>query len=49
MVKWSEPAKADLRNIHDYIARDSRYYARKVIDEIIEKSSRLEDFPYSGR
>ena len=23
MVTWTRPAKADLRSIHDYIARDS--------------------------
>jgi len=28
MVIWTQPAKADLRAVHDYIARDSRYYAK---------------------
>jgi len=30
MVKWSAPAKRDLKQIHDYIAKDSKYYAKKV-------------------
>jgi len=30
MVIWSEPAKTDLRSIHDFIAHDSRHYAKKV-------------------
>jgi plasmid stabilization system protein ParE len=30
MVNWSLPAKNDLKNIYDYIARDSKYYAKKV-------------------
>lgn len=30
MVSWSDPAKADLRAIHDFIAHDSSYYAKKV-------------------
>lgn len=32
MVIWSDPAKADLRCIHDFIAHDSHYYAKKVTD-----------------
>lgn len=49
MVEWSEPAKKDLRQIHDYIAEDSRFYAKKVINEIVEKSESLNDFPQIGR
>jgi len=30
MVDWSEPAKKDLKQIHDYIAKDSKYYAKEV-------------------
>jgi len=29
VVKWSNPAKFDLKQIHDYIARDSKFYAKK--------------------
>jgi plasmid stabilization system protein ParE len=29
MVRWSDQAKADLKAIHDTIARDSTHYARK--------------------
>jgi plasmid stabilization system protein ParE len=38
VVKWSKPAKLDLKQIHDYIARDSKFYAQKVSIEIVEKS-----------
>jgi len=41
MVIWSHPAKADLRAIHDFIAHDSKFYARKVLQDIIEKSEVL--------
>ncbi|MEA3411597.1 MAG: hypothetical protein U9R74_08660 [Pseudomonadota bacterium] len=34
MVIWSEPAKADLRSIHDFISHDSRHYAKKVTQDI---------------
>jgi len=49
MVNWSIPAKTDLKHIHDYIAQDSRYYAKKVADEILDKSLELLEFPQMGR
>ena len=49
MVKWSNPAKFDLKQIHDYIARDSKFYAQKVSLEILEKSEKLNLFPEAGR
>jgi len=46
MVKWSRPARMDLKQIHDYIAKDSRYYAKKVKGDILycpcqEKSEKI--------
>ena len=49
MVKWSGPARMDLKQIHDYIANDSRYYAKKVIQTIVEKTEELIVFPEIGR
>jgi len=49
MVKWTAPAKRDLRNIHEYIAEDSKYYAKRVTDDIIAKTENLNDFPEIGR
>ncbi|OGL47926.1 MAG: addiction module toxin RelE [Candidatus Schekmanbacteria bacterium RBG_13_48_7] len=49
MVIWSIEAKQDLKRIHNYIARDSKYYAKKVSQDIIEKSEKLIDFPMMGR
>jgi len=49
MVKWSVPARNDLKQIHDYIAKDSKYYARKVIQEIITKTETLTELPEIGR
>ena len=49
MVKWSNPAKFDLKQIRDYIARDSKFYAQKVYQEIVEKSEKLNLFPEVGR
>ena len=49
MVKWAKPAKLDLKQIHGYISRDSRFYAEKVSLEIVEKSEKLGFFPEAGR
>ncbi len=49
MVKWSVPAKRDLRQIYNYISGDSKYYARQVVEKIVDKSELLEDFPEIGR
>jgi plasmid stabilization system protein ParE len=49
MVIWSQPAKADLRSIHDFIAHDSPHYAKKVVQDIREKTDILERLPKVGR
>lgn len=49
MVIWSQPAKADLRAIHDFIAHDSRFYAKKVVQDIREKTDILEQTPKAGK
>lgn len=49
MVIWTIPAKLDLKEIHDYIARDSKYYAQKVSQDIVDKSEKLKYFPQIGR
>jgi len=49
MVIWSEPAKTDLRSIHDFIAHDSRYYAKKVTQDIAAKTDILNELPRAGR
>lgn len=48
MVIWSIPAKQDLKKIYDYIARDSKYYAEKVSQDILERSEKLNEFPEIG-
>lgn len=49
MVKWSAPARDDLRGIFNYIAQDSNYYAKNVINNIISKTDLLDEFPEMGR
>ena len=49
MVKISKPAREDLRQIYDYIAKDSLFYAREVVNNIIEAIKLIEPFPEKGR
>ncbi|MBI5142169.1 MAG: type II toxin-antitoxin system RelE/ParE family toxin [Nitrospirae bacterium] len=48
-VKWTTRALQDLRNIHDYIARDSRRYARLQVERIRDAAANLAFFPLMGR
>ncbi len=48
-VVWTERAFGDLREIHDYIARDSRFYARVTVEKLRSAVARLGTFPESGR
>jgi plasmid stabilization system protein ParE len=38
MVKWTDHAKAHLRQIRAYIAQDSPIYAERVVDALVRKS-----------
>ncbi len=49
MVIWSEPAKADLRSIHDFIAHDSKHYAKKVTQDIAARMEVLDELPRMGK
>ena len=49
MVIWTKPARADLKHIHDFIAEDSKHYAKKVAQEIREKTDILNKLPEIGK
>ncbi len=48
-VVWTEIAIDDLRLIHEYISKDSKLYADRFIEKLIERVDQLESFPKSGR
>ena len=48
-LEWSEIAIEDLHEIHDYIARDSKFYADRYIDKLILRTDQLKKYPKSGR
>jgi len=45
----TEPAVADLRDIRDYIQRDSESYAIRFVGRIFEAVETLADIPARGR
>jgi toxin ParE1/3/4 len=49
MVIWTIPARDDLKAIFEYIALDSKFYAKKVIQEIIERAATISNMPERGR
>lgn len=48
-VFWSGNALSELTGINDYIAKDSRFYARRMVERIINRSEQIAAFPDSGR
>ena len=48
-VRWTERAWEDLREIRDFIARDSPQAAAALVDRALIASERLASFPDSGR
>jgi len=49
MVIWTARARADLRAIHDYIAKDSPINAKRVVREMHRKAAGLAETPLIGR
>ena len=51
MVKilWTELAIDDLKNIHDYISKESNVYASNTIEKLVSRVDQIEQFPESGR
>jgi plasmid stabilization system protein ParE len=48
-VIWSPAALEDVESPAEYIARDSEFYARAVVDKIVDTARKLKDFPFAGR
>lgn len=48
-VVWTRQALADVRAVHEFIARDAPHMAEVLIDRIFGSVDRLEAFPLSGR
>ncbi len=48
-VVWTKNAIGHLTHIYDYISRDSRRYAKRMIDRVTARSKQIGRFPRSGQ
>ncbi|HLG16904.1 MAG TPA: type II toxin-antitoxin system RelE/ParE family toxin [Blastocatellia bacterium] len=48
-VNWTAAARAQLRDIHSFIARSSPQYATKMVDRLTRRSQQIARLPRSGR
>ena len=48
-VIWTEPALQELSAIAEYLALDNPTAASRLVEEVFDKTDRLEGFPQSGR
>ncbi len=48
-LNWTEQAANDLKNIFEYISKDSKIYAKQHIERIRSKTILLRANPYIGR
>ena len=46
---WTARARADLKAIHDYIAKESSQEARRIVHEMRRKAEELVETPHLGR
>jgi plasmid stabilization system protein ParE len=47
-IVWTEAARDDLREIYDYIARDSWRWSQATVERIMDATWRLADFAKTG-
>ena len=47
-VHWTSAALRHLQAIHDYLAQDSKRYARRMVDRLTRRSQNLADQPLIG-
>ncbi len=48
-IVWSPEAIEDIEAIAEYIERDSKFYAKAVVNKIFNSSEKLKEFPKIGR
>ena len=49
MIRWTPQAADDLDEIREFIARDSKRYARLLVERLVQRVDELEHFPRAGR
>lgn len=49
LINWTEQSVLDLKNIYDYISKDSHHYAKITVKKIQVRTEVLKLYPLSGR
>jgi toxin ParE1/3/4 len=47
-VVWTNLAIEDLKSIHEYISKDSKFYADRFLARLIKRVDQLENHPNLG-
>ena len=47
-IRWLKEARDDLKEIYDYISRDSKRYAKRQVDKIFDRTQILKSHIYAG-
>jgi toxin ParE1/3/4 len=47
-IVWSAEAREELRAIRKFIARDSEFYASRMVARIVERVEKTADYPTRG-
>ncbi len=48
-IRWTEKSSKHLKSIYDYIATDSKVYARRYVQSLVESTEKLKRMPECGR
>lgn len=48
-IRWSVTAESDLREIEEFIAKDSVLHAVSFVDRLVESADRISRYPQAGR
>jgi len=48
-VTWTNHALEQLVQVYDYISKDSKYFAKKTVDDLTQYSKKLNQYPQLGR
>ncbi len=48
-IRWLKESRDDLKDIYDYISRDSKRYAKRQVDKICERSQILKSHVRAGK
>ncbi len=48
-INWTRQSVSDLKSIYDFIAIDSKFYAKRQVLKIKERTEILKTFPLSGK